>query len=119
MACRPRQSLVHVPHRHARVLVAAGHDSLSDEVGCGEGISGITIAKAYENVEIDGDDLDDVSIAIARDGAVLVVDERTEDSFTVPTGEMERLFYAFSALHCLAVEPLDVDHPQFRPARLF
>jgi hypothetical protein len=76
-------------------------------------------------------------------GTVLVVDERTEDVFTVPTNEMERLFYAFSTLHCLAVsmqdggvgtgtvirsetvrryaaeagfttvEVLDVDHPQF------
>jgi hypothetical protein len=81
-------------------------------------------------------------------GTVLVVDERTEDSFTVPANEMERLFYAFSTLHCLAVsmqdagagtgtvmrtdtlrsyakeagfsrvEVLDVDHPQFRLSRL-
>jgi hypothetical protein len=81
-------------------------------------------------------------------GVVFVVDERTEDSFTVPTNEMERLFYAFSTLHCLAVsmqdngagtgtvirtdtvrryatdagfsqvETLDVDHPQFRLYRL-
>jgi hypothetical protein len=76
-------------------------------------------------------------------GTVLVVDERTEESFTVPTSEMERFFYAFSTLHCLAVsmqdggagtgtvmrpgtlrryateagfaqvDVLDVDHPQF------
>ena len=36
-------------------------------------------------------------------GTVLVVDERTEESFTVPVGEMERFFYTFSTLHCLAV----------------
>jgi 2-polyprenyl-3-methyl-5-hydroxy-6-metoxy-1,4-benzoquinol methylase len=81
-------------------------------------------------------------------GAVLVVDERTEDAFTVPTSEMERFFYAFSTLHCLAVsmqdggagtgtviradtlrsyasdagfgnvEVLDVEHPQFVLYRL-
>jgi 2-polyprenyl-3-methyl-5-hydroxy-6-metoxy-1,4-benzoquinol methylase len=81
-------------------------------------------------------------------GAVLVVDERTEDAFTVPANEMERLFYAFSTLHCLAVsmqnggvgtgtvirsdtvrryaaeagyttvDTLDVDHPQFVLYRL-
>jgi hypothetical protein len=81
-------------------------------------------------------------------GAVLVVDERTEDAFTVPASEMERLFYAFSTLHCLAVsmqgggagtgtviradtlrayateagfstvDVLDVEHPQFRLYRL-
>jgi 2-polyprenyl-3-methyl-5-hydroxy-6-metoxy-1,4-benzoquinol methylase len=174
------------------------------EIGCGEGLAAVTIARAYPNVEIDGYDLDDASIAVARKaaadagiadrvrfhvqdaadasvagdydlvmaiemlhdvpdpvgilrtmkrlagdrGAVLVVDERTEDAFTVPASEMERLFYAFSTLHCLAVsmqgggagtgtviradtlrayatdagfstvEVLDVDHPQFRLYRL-
>jgi SAM-dependent methyltransferase len=40
-------------------------------------------------------------------GAVLVVDERTEDRFTVPAPEMERFFYGFSTLHCLAVSMQD------------
>jgi 2-polyprenyl-3-methyl-5-hydroxy-6-metoxy-1,4-benzoquinol methylase len=174
------------------------------EIGCGEGLAAITIARAYSNAEIDGYDLDEASIAVATkaaadagiadrvrfhlqdaadasvegdydlvmaiemlhdvpdpvgilrtmkrlagdNGAVLVVDERTEDAFTVPTTEMERLFYAFSTLHCLAVslqgggvgtgtviradtvrryaieagfsgvDVLDVDHPQFRLYRL-
>jgi len=169
------------------------------EVGCGEGLAAITIARAFENAEVDGFDLDEASVEVAtrdagaagvgdrarfevRDaadpmiageydlvmaiemlhdvpdpvgilhtmrklasdmGTVLVVDERTEDVFTVPTNEMERFFYAFSTLHCLAVsmqgggvgtgtvirsdsvrsyaaaagfngvEILDVDHPQF------
>jgi 2-polyprenyl-3-methyl-5-hydroxy-6-metoxy-1,4-benzoquinol methylase len=78
------------------------------------------------------------------DGTVLVADDRTEDVFTVPGSEMERFFYSFSPLHCLAVsmqangagagtvmradtlrayatqagfsplEILDVEHPQFR-----
>lgn len=174
------------------------------EVGCGEGLAAITIARAYPNAEVDGFDLDEASIAVAhseaaaagvaararfevRDaadptidgnydlvmaiemlhdvpdpvgilrtmrtlagetGTVLVVDERTEEDFTVPTNEMERFFYAFSTLHCLAVsmqhggvgtgtvirpgtvrryateagfttvETLDVDHPQFVLYRL-
>jgi 2-polyprenyl-3-methyl-5-hydroxy-6-metoxy-1,4-benzoquinol methylase len=174
------------------------------EVGCGEGLAGITIARAYPTVQVDGYDLDAASIAAAnraaidanvadrvrfevRDaadptihgdydlviaiemlhdvpdpvailrtmrklagthGTVVVVDERTEESFTVPTTEMERFFYAFSTLHCLAVsmqnggvgtgtvirpdtmrqyataagfssiETLDVDHPQFVLYRL-
>jgi 2-polyprenyl-3-methyl-5-hydroxy-6-metoxy-1,4-benzoquinol methylase len=171
------------------------------EVGCGEGLAAITIARAYANATIDGFDLDEASVAAARklaedagvgdrvrfevrdagdaslrqaepydlvmaiemlhdvpdpvailrtmrqlagdDGAVLVVDERAEEAFTVPVGEMERFFYAFSTLHCLAVSmqdggvgtgtvirpdtvrryaaeagfasvaTLDVDHPQF------
>jgi SAM-dependent methyltransferase len=129
------------------------------EVGCGEGLAAITIARAYPNATVHGFDLDPASIDAAtrhaagaqvasravfecRDaadpdleggydlvmaiemlhdvpdpvgilrtmrrlaganGTVLVVDERTEDTFRVPTSEMERLFYAFSTLHCLAV----------------
>jgi 2-polyprenyl-3-methyl-5-hydroxy-6-metoxy-1,4-benzoquinol methylase len=177
----------------------AGERVLIADVGCGEGLAAVTIARAYSNSEIHGYDLDDASIAAAResaveagvadrvrfevrdaadpmisgdydlvvaiemlhdvpdpvgilrtmkklagrDGSVLVVDERTEDTFTVPTNEMERFFYSFSTLHCLAVsmqnggagtgtvirpdtmrryaaeagfsgvEKLDVEHPQF------
>jgi 2-polyprenyl-3-methyl-5-hydroxy-6-metoxy-1,4-benzoquinol methylase len=184
--------------------LTAGNRVRIADVGCGEGLAAITIAKTYPNAEIDGYDLDDASITVARaeaadagvadrvrfevrdaadpavggdydlvmaiemlhdvpdpvgilrtmrklaggDGAVLVVDERTEDAFTVPTNEMERLFYSFSTLHCLAVstqndgaatgtvirtetlrryateagfsrvEVLDVEHPQFRLYRL-
>lgn len=184
--------------------LTAGEPVRIAEVGCGEGLAAVTIAKAYPNAEIHGFDLDDASIASARkeaseagvvdrtrfevrdaadpsivgdydlvmaiemlhdvpdpvgilktmkklagsDGAVLVVDERTEDRFTVPTTEMERFFYTFSTLHCLAVsmqdggagtgtvirpdtvrryaadagfadvETLEVDHPQFVLYRL-
>jgi 2-polyprenyl-3-methyl-5-hydroxy-6-metoxy-1,4-benzoquinol methylase len=169
------------------------------EVGCGEGMAAIVVAKAYANAEVDGYDLDDASIAAAKKaaaeagvadrarfevrdaadpaidgdydlvmaiemlhdvpdpvgilrtmkrlageaGTVLVVDERTADTFALPATEMERFFYTFSTLHCLAVsmqdggagtgtviradtvrryasdagfsevEVLDVEHPQF------
>lgn len=184
--------------------LAGGERVRIAEIGCGEGLAAITIARVYPNAEIDGYDLDEASIAVARKaaadagladrvrfhlqdaadasverecdlvmaiemlhdvpdpvgilrtmrrlagerGAVLVVDERTEDAFTVPAPEMERLFYAFSTLHCLAVsmqgggagtgtviradtlrgyateagfatvDVLDVEHPQFRLYRL-
>jgi SAM-dependent methyltransferase len=82
------------------------------------------------------------------DGAVLVVDERTDDAFNVVGSELERFFYSFSTLHCLAVSMqsegagtgtvlradllrdyarragfsavnvLDVEHPQFRLYRM-
>jgi ubiquinone/menaquinone biosynthesis C-methylase UbiE len=39
----------------------------------------------------------------APDGTVLVVDERTDEAFKVAGSEMERFFYSFSTLHCLAV----------------
>jgi hypothetical protein len=33
-----------------------------------------------------------------EDGAVIIMDERVADSFTVPGGDVERLFYGFSVL---------------------
>jgi cyclopropane fatty-acyl-phospholipid synthase-like methyltransferase len=38
---------------------------------------------------------------LAPGGAVLVADERVADEFTAPADELDRLNYAFSALHCL------------------
>jgi 2-polyprenyl-3-methyl-5-hydroxy-6-metoxy-1,4-benzoquinol methylase len=191
-----------LPDVHAKLT--AGEQVRIAEIGCGEGLASITIARAYPNAEIVGYDLDEASIAAARSaavdagvadrvrfelrdagdpdiegdfdlvlaiemvhdvpdpvavlasmkrlagqqGVVLVADERTEDAFTVPTTEMERLFYSFSTLHCLAVsmqnagagtgtviradtlrryaddagfstvDILDVEHPQFVLYRL-
>ncbi|MEY2426271.1 MAG: hypothetical protein QOI61_1843 [Actinomycetota bacterium] len=184
--------------------LSSGESVRIAEVGCGEGLAAITIARAYPNAEIDGYDLDEASIDVARkgaaaagvgdrarfelrdaadpsiagdydlvlavemlhdmpdpvgilrtmkrlagdNGAVLVVDERAEEAFAVPASEMERFFYVFSTLHCLAVsmqnggagtgtvirpdtvkryaaeagfdnvEVLDVEHPQFLLYRL-
>jgi protein-L-isoaspartate O-methyltransferase len=38
---------------------------------------------------------------LADGGSVLVVDERTEEAFTAPGPDLERLFYGFSVLCCL------------------
>jgi 2-polyprenyl-3-methyl-5-hydroxy-6-metoxy-1,4-benzoquinol methylase len=191
-----------LPEIQARLT--AGDRVRIAEVGCGEGLAALTVARAYPNAEVDGFDLDDASIAVAqreaaaaglaerarfevRDaadpaivgdydlvmaiemlhdvpdpvgilrtmkrlagdhGTVLVVDERAEETFTVPASEMERFFYSFSTLHCLAVslqdggvgtgtvfrpdtlrgyaaaagfstvDVLDVEHPQFLLYRL-
>jgi 2-polyprenyl-3-methyl-5-hydroxy-6-metoxy-1,4-benzoquinol methylase len=40
---------------------------------------------------------------VGNDGAVLVVDERVGGDFTAPSGEIERLMYGYSILHCLPV----------------
>jgi hypothetical protein len=40
---------------------------------------------------------------LAEGGVVLIGDERTEDKFTAPASEIERLYYGFSVFHCLAV----------------
>lgn len=39
--------------------------------------------------------------ALAPGGSVFIGDERVSDTFTAPAGEIERLQYAFSVLHCL------------------
>lgn len=47
------------------------------EVGCGEGLAAITIARAYPNAAIDGFDLDQASIAVAGEQAAAAgVDDR-------------------------------------------
>jgi 2-polyprenyl-3-methyl-5-hydroxy-6-metoxy-1,4-benzoquinol methylase len=40
---------------------------------------------------------------LANGGVVLIGDERTEEAFTAPAGEIERLYYGFSVFHCLPV----------------
>jgi 2-polyprenyl-3-methyl-5-hydroxy-6-metoxy-1,4-benzoquinol methylase len=127
------------------------------DVACGAGWAAIAIAKAYPAVTVDGFDLDESSITLAREnsrragvsdrvtferrdaadpaavgqydlaviieavhdlsrpvevlsamrrmlrpgGIALVADEKTEDSFTAPAGDIERLYYGFSLLTCL------------------
>jgi 2-polyprenyl-3-methyl-5-hydroxy-6-metoxy-1,4-benzoquinol methylase len=126
------------------------------DIACGVGWASIAIARAYPKVRVDGFDLDESSIGLARqnardaglsdrvtfqvrdvaeaeagaydlaviieavhdmtqpvdvlasvrrmlrpDGVALIADEKTEDTFTAPAGDAERLFYGFSILTCL------------------
>jgi hypothetical protein len=106
----------------------AGERVLIAEVGCGEGLAAVTIARAYPNAEIHGYDLvvaiemlhdvpDPVGILqtmkklAGRDGSVLVVDERTEDTGTVIRPDTMRRYAAEAGFS--GVEKLDVEHPQF------
>jgi len=38
---------------------------------------------------------------LAEDGTLLVADERVADEFTATPGDLERMQYGFSVLHCL------------------
>ena len=40
---------------------------------------------------------------LAEGGVVFIGDERTEDAFTAPAPDVERLYYGFSLFHCLPV----------------
>lgn len=56
----------------------------------------------------------------ADEGAVLVVDERVAEQFTLPADPIERLLYSFSTLHCLpaglAQQPSAATGTMIRPA---
>jgi SAM-dependent methyltransferase len=135
------------------------------DVACGLGRSSVAIARGYQKVTVDGIDLDDASIARARQllagtgvedrvtfqcrdaadpelsgrydlvtifealhdmsypvdvlrsarellaegGCALVADERTSDTFSLDAGDVERLYYGFSVLHCLPVGKVGED----------
>jgi 2-polyprenyl-3-methyl-5-hydroxy-6-metoxy-1,4-benzoquinol methylase len=138
-------------------LLSADPPARVADVACGVGWAAISIARAYPNVTVDGFDLDESSIKLAKEnaeragvadrvtfavrdaaepaaagkydlavvieaihdlsrpvevlgairkmlrpgGTALIADERTEDAFTAPASEVERMFYGFSVLTCL------------------
>jgi 2-polyprenyl-3-methyl-5-hydroxy-6-metoxy-1,4-benzoquinol methylase len=144
-----------IPGIHERLM--ADPPARVADVACGVGWAGISLAKAYPGVHVDGFDLDESSIALAnanareagvddrvtfavRDaadpaaagqydlvmvieaihdlsrpvevldairkmlrpgGTALIADEKTEDAFSAPASEMERMYYGFSILTCL------------------
>jgi SAM-dependent methyltransferase len=144
-----------IPDLHERLASDPG--ATVADVACGVGWAGISLARAYPNVTVNGFDLDEESIEIATrnareagledrvtfevmdvadatlagrydlavvveaihdmaqpvavlraikamlkpSGTLIVADERTEESFTAPASETERLFYAYSVLCCL------------------
>ena len=63
----------------------------------------VTIFEALHDMSYPIDVLRTVRGLLADGGVVLVGDERTEDEFTAPAGETERLYYGFSVFHCLPV----------------
>ena len=133
------------------------------DVACGVGWAAIAIASAYRHVTVDGFDLDESSIRLAREnarkrgvsdrvnferrdaadpsataqydlvvvveaihdlsrpvevlsairgmlragGVALVADEKTEDAFTAPASDLERMFYGFSLFSCLPAAMTD------------
>jgi len=143
-----------IPGIHARL--DADPPARVADVACGVGWASIAIARAYPKVRVDGFDLDESSIELARrnaadaglsdrvtfhvrdvaeaeagvhdlvvvieaihdmtqpvgvlssirrmlrpDGVALIADEKTEDVFTAPAGDSERIYYGFSIFTCL------------------
>jgi 2-polyprenyl-3-methyl-5-hydroxy-6-metoxy-1,4-benzoquinol methylase len=63
----------------------------------------ITIFEALHDMSYPVAVLEAARRALSDGGVVLIGDERTEDDFTAPAGELERLYYGFSLFHCLPV----------------
>jgi 2-polyprenyl-3-methyl-5-hydroxy-6-metoxy-1,4-benzoquinol methylase len=63
----------------------------------------VTIFEALHDMSYPVDVLHAVRGLLADGGLVLIADERTEESFTAPASEIERLYYGFSIFHCLPV----------------
>ena len=63
----------------------------------------VTIFEALHDMSYPVDVLRSARGLLADGGLVFIGDERTEDTFTAPAGEVERLYYGFSVFHCLPV----------------
>jgi 2-polyprenyl-3-methyl-5-hydroxy-6-metoxy-1,4-benzoquinol methylase len=63
----------------------------------------VTIFEALHDMSYPMDVLRAARGLLADGGVVFIGDERTEDTFTAPASEVERLFYGFSVFHCLPV----------------
>ena len=63
----------------------------------------VTIFEALHDMSYPVDVLRAARGLLAEGGVMMIGDERTEESFTAPAGETERLYYGFSILHCLPV----------------
>jgi 2-polyprenyl-3-methyl-5-hydroxy-6-metoxy-1,4-benzoquinol methylase len=95
-----------------RAVVHLGGSGLDDRVrfvvqDAAEGLAGpydlITIFEALHDMSYPVPVLQAARHALVEGGAVLIGDERTEEEFTAPAGEVERLYYGFSLFHCLPV----------------
>jgi 2-polyprenyl-3-methyl-5-hydroxy-6-metoxy-1,4-benzoquinol methylase len=63
----------------------------------------VTIFEALHDMSYPVDVLRSARGLLADGGLVFIGDERTEDAFTAPASEVERLYYGFSFFHCLPV----------------
>jgi len=69
----------------------------------------VTIFEALHDMSYPVDVLRAVRGMLADGGRVLIGDERTAERFTLDAGDVERLYYGFSVLHCLPVGMVGAD----------
>ena len=83
------------------------HDASDPELGGPYDL--VTIFEALHDMNHPVEALRAARASLADGGSVLIADERVAERFTAPGDELERLNYAFSVLHCLAVGSLEAD----------
>lgn len=99
-----------IPDLHARLM--AQPSAMVADIGCGAGWSSIGMAQAYPNIKIDGFDLDEASIAMARDNAQSVgingrVNFQTRDAGDSNLAGHYDLVAAFECIHDMG-DPVSV-----------
>jgi 2-polyprenyl-3-methyl-5-hydroxy-6-metoxy-1,4-benzoquinol methylase len=81
--------------------------SFHDRDAADPGLAGrydlVTIFEALHDMSYPVEVLRAARGMLVEGGLMLIGDERTEESFTAPAGETERLYYGFSVFHCLPV----------------
>lgn len=63
----------------------------------------VTMFEALHDLAHPVDVLTSARMLLSPGGSVLVADERTADQFALDAGDLERLYYGMSVLHCLPV----------------
>jgi 2-polyprenyl-3-methyl-5-hydroxy-6-metoxy-1,4-benzoquinol methylase len=61
----------------------------------------VTIFEALHDMSRPVDVLSTIRRMLVDGGSVLIADERTQDAFTAPATDLERLYYGFSIMSCL------------------
>ena len=79
------------------------HERNAADAGLAGRYDMVTIFEALHDMSYPVDVLTAARNLLTDGGFVLIGDERTEDEFTAPASEVERLYYGFSVFHCLPV----------------
>ena len=79
------------------------HDRDAADAGLAGRYDLVTIFEALHDMSYPVEVLRAARGLLTDGGVMLIGDERTEESFTAPAGETERLYYGFSVFHCLPV----------------
>lgn len=71
------------------------------EAPLAEGYDLVVVIEAIHDLSRPVEALSSIRKVLATNGCAIVADEKTNDAFTAPSDELERLYYGFSVLCCL------------------